>query len=62
MEEQKKELSATMATDTNKMKIWQKELGNAISNDWSNNLAKNQIPISMDKREKQLAKNRNHEN
>lgn len=62
MEDQKKELSATIWTDTKKLAVWKKDISETIWNEWSKILDKNQIPISMDKREKDLAKKRNYEN
>ena len=62
MEEQKKELSATMWTDTKKLAVWKEDLSATIWNEWSKILDKNQIPISLDKREKELAKKRISEN
>lgn len=62
MEEQKKELSATMWTDTKKLAMWKEDLSATIWSEWSKILDKNQIPISLDKREKDLAKQRSHDN
>lgn len=58
MDDQKKELSATIWTDTKKLAVWKEDLSATIWNEWSKILDKNQIPISLDKREKELAKNR----
>lgn len=62
MDDQKKELSVTMWADTKKLAVWKEDLSATIWNEWSKILDKNQIPISMDKREKELAKKRSHEN
>lgn len=62
MEEQKKELSATIWTDTKKLAVWKEDISATIWNEWSKILDKNQIPISLDKREKDLAKKRSSEN
>ena len=62
MDDQKKELSVTMGTDTKKLAVWKEDLSATIWNEWSKILDKNQIPISMDKREKELAKKRSHNN
>lgn len=62
MDDQKKELSVTMGTDTKKLAVWKEDLSATIWNEWSKILDKNQIPISMDKREKELAKKRSHDN
>ena len=61
MEEQKKELSATIWTDTKKLAIWKAELWEAIGNESSKILSKDQIPPSLEKREKELAKKRSNE-
>jgi hypothetical protein len=58
MEQQSKEITNTIATDTSKMKLWQDAIKLAIWSDGSNILESNQIPIKLDKREKELAKKR----
>lgn len=62
MGDQKKELSDTIWTDTKKLSVWKKDLSETISNEWSKILDKNQIPISLDRWEKDLAKKRISEN
>jgi hypothetical protein len=62
MDDQKKELSATIWTDTKKLAVWKEDISATIWNEWSKILDKNQIPISLDKREKELAKKRCSEN
>lgn len=62
MEDQKKELSVAIWADTNKMKVGEKDLWDTMSNWWSQILKKDQISISMDKWEKELAKKRSREN
>lgn len=62
MENQQKELSITMWTDTQKLATWKKDIWETIWNEGTKILNKNQIPVSMDKREKELAKKRSHEN
>ena len=62
MDDQKKELSATIRTDTKKLAVWKEDISATIWNEWSKILDKNQIPISLDKREKDLAKKRSSEN
>jgi len=62
MEDQQKELSITMWTDTQKLATWKKDIWETIWNEGTKILNKNQIPVSMDKREKELAKKRSHEN
>ena len=62
MWDQKKELSITMWTDTKKLAVWKEDLSATIWNEWSKILDKNQIPTSLDKREKELAKKRSHDN
>ena len=62
MDDQKKELSVTMWTDTKKLAVWKKDLSATIGNEWYKILDKNQIPISLDKWEKELSKKRQHEN
>jgi hypothetical protein len=58
MTDQQKELTDTMWTDTSNLKIWQKDITYAIGSDWNKFLDQNQIPISLDKWEKKLAKKR----
>ena len=70
MEEEKKELSITtwtdtklretMWTDTKKLAVWKQDISDAI--EWSKSLRRDQITPSLDKREKDLAKKRSHEN
>ena len=55
-------LGKTMLTDTKKLAVWKEDLSATISNDWSKILDKNQIPIGLDKREKDLSKKRINEN
>ena len=62
MEDQQKELSITMWTDTQKLATWKKDIWETIWSEGTKILNKNQIPISMDKREKELAKERSHDN
>ena len=62
MSDQKKELSVTMWTDTKKLAVWKEDLSATIWNEWSKILDKNQIPVSLDKREKELAKERSNDN
>lgn len=62
MDDQKKELSATIWTDTKKLAVWKEDISATIWNEWSKILDKNQIPISLDKREKDLAQKRSSEN
>ena len=62
MDDQKKELSATIWTDTKKLAVWKEDISATIWNEWSKILDKNQIPISLDKREKDLTKKRSSEN
>jgi len=62
MENKQKELSITMWTDTKKLATWKKDIWETIKNDGTKILNKNQIPLNMDKREKELAKKRSHEN
>ena len=61
MDDQKKELSVTMWTDTKKLAVWKDDISATISKEWSKILDKNQIPTSLDKREKELAKKRSNE-
>lgn len=58
MEQQSKEITNTISTDTSKMKLWQDAIKLAIWSDGSNILESDQIPIKLDKREKDLAKKR----
>lgn len=58
MEQQSKEITNTIATDTSKMKLWQDAIKLAIWSDGSNILESNQIPIKLDKREKELSQKR----
>ena len=65
MEDKQKELSITMWTDTQKLATWKKDIWKTIWNVWNEgtkSVDKNQIPVSMDKREKELAKQRSHDN
>lgn len=62
MTDQKKELSITMWTDTKKLAVWKQDLSATIWNEWSKHLKPNQIPPSLDKREKEIAKKRSHDN
>lgn len=64
MGDQQKELSKTMLTDTTKLATWKNDIWKTIWNVWnegSKSLDKNQIPVSMDKREKELAKKRGYD-
>ena len=61
MADQKKELSKTIWTDTKKLAVGTQDISATIWNDWSKILDKNQIPISLDKREKELAKERSND-
>ena len=58
MDKQSKEITNTISTDTSKMKIWQDAIKLAIWSDWNNFLEHNQIPIKLDKREKEISKKR----
>ena len=58
MEDKQKELSITMWTD---LATWKKDIWEAIWNEWTKNLTKNQIPVSLDKREKEIAEKRKHD-
>jgi hypothetical protein len=58
MEQQSKEITNTIATDTSKMKMWQDAIKLAIWSDGNSMLESNQIPIKLDKREKELSKKR----
>lgn len=58
MEEQSKEITNTISTDTSKMKPWQDAIKLAIWSDGNNILESNQISIKLDKREKDLSKKR----
>jgi len=62
MDDQQKEISQAIWTDTTKLTIGQKmgqnDIGKTISNEGTKILDKNQIPVNLDKREKQLAKER----
>ena len=51
-----------MWTDTKKLATWKKDIWETIANEGTKILDKNQIPVSMDKREKELAKERSHDN
>ena len=51
-------LGKAMWTDTKKLAVWKEDISAAIWNDWSKILDKNQIPINLDKREKEVAKKR----
>ena len=62
MTDQKKELSITMWTDTKKLAVWKQDLTATIWNEWSKHLKANQIPPSLDKREKELSEQRSHDN
>lgn len=62
MGDQQKELSKTMSTDTTKLATWKKDIWKTIANEGTKILDKNQIPVSMDKWEKELAKERSHDN
>ena len=56
MEDKQKELSITMWTDTQKLATWKKDIWETIGNERTKILNKNQIPVNLDKREKELAK------
>ena len=58
MEDKQKELSITMWTD---LATWKKDIWETIWNEWTKNLTKNQIPVSLDKREKEIAEKRKHD-
>ena len=62
MADQTQELSKTIWTDTTKLAVWKQDISVAIWNDWSKVLDKNQIPVSLDKWEKELMKKRSHDN
>lgn len=62
MEDKQKELSITMWTDTQKLATWKKDIWETIGNERTKILNKNQIPVNLDKREKELAKERSHDN
>ena len=57
MDDQKKELSVTMWTDTKKLAVWKNDISATI---WEStkSLDKNQIPLSLDKREKEVVSKR----
>ena len=61
MEDKQKELSINMWTDTKKLATWKQDIWKTIGNEWTKTLDKNQIPVSMDKREKELAKKRSYD-
>ena len=56
--DQSKEISDTFGTDTKKMKMWEDAIKMTIWSDWNKLLESNQIPVSMDKWEKELSKKR----
>jgi len=58
MDDQKKELSATMWTDTKKLAVWKNEISAAIWKEPTKSYDKNQIPVSLDKREKEVVSKR----
>lgn len=58
MEQQSKEITNTISTDTSKMKMWQDAIKLAIWLDGNSMLESNQIPVKLDKREKELSKKR----
>ena len=58
MDDKQKELKATMWADTSNLKLWQKDITNAIGSDGNKLLELNQISVSLDKWEKNLAKER----
>lgn len=62
MDDQKKELSATMWTDTKKLAVWKDDISVTIWNENTKNLDKDQIPMSLDKREKQVVAKRASDN
>lgn len=58
MDDQKKELSVTMWTDTKKLAVWKNEISAAIWKESTKSYDKNQIPVSLDKREKEVVSKR----
>lgn len=58
MEQQSKEITNTIATDTSKMKPWQDAIKLAIWSDGNSMLESNQISVKLDKREKELSQKR----
>lgn len=62
MEEPKKELSMTIWAGTpQKLDKWKKDIWDTIGA-WTINTTKEQITIKMEKREKEEAKKRSHDN
>lgn len=62
MWDQKTALSKAIWTDTSKLATGTQEISDTIWNDWSKHLEPNQIPPSLEKMEKELAKKRAPEN
>ena len=62
MDDQKKELSATMWTDTKKLAVWKSDISATIWNESTKTFDKNQIPLSLNKREKEVVKKRVNDN
>lgn len=62
MDDQKKELSVTMWTDTKKLAVWKSDISATIWNESTKALDKNQIPLSLDKREKEVVNKRASDN
>jgi len=58
MDQKSQELTQTIWTDTQKMRLWQDAIKLAIWSDWNSILESNQISVKLDKREKDLAKKR----
>lgn len=61
MDDQQKQLSKTIWADTTKLATWKQDIWKTIGNEGTKTLDKNQIPVSMDKREKELAKKRSYD-
>lgn len=62
MWDQTKELSKTIWTDTTKLAVGKQDISATIWNEWSKHLEPNQIPLSLEKMEKDLAQKRAPEN
>lgn len=58
MWETTQEITSAIWSNISKIKLWQNDIKNAIWSDWNNLLEQNQITISLDKREKNLSKER----
>lgn len=58
IEKKSQEITATIWTNTQKMKLWQNDIKLAIWSDGNGILESDQIPTKLDKWEKELAKKR----